>query len=80
MGWEEIVAADPDVIVLVDAPWNTAQSKIDKLESNPATAQLSAVRAGRYLQIPFPASEAGVRNVAAAQDLADQLAALPEGS
>jgi iron complex transport system substrate-binding protein len=80
MGWEEIVAADPDVIVLVDAPWNTARSKIDKLEANPATARLTAVRNGRYLQIPFPASEAGVRNVAAARDLAAQLAALPEGS
>jgi iron complex transport system substrate-binding protein len=80
MGWEQIVAADPDVIVLVDAPWNTADAKIEKLESNPATAQLSAVREGRYLEIPFPATEAGVRNVAAARDLAEQLAALPAGS
>jgi iron complex transport system substrate-binding protein len=79
MGWEAIVAADPDVIVLVDAPWNSAESKIEKLETNPATAQLSAVRAGRYLEIPFPATEAGVRNVAAARDLAEQLAALPTG-
>jgi iron complex transport system substrate-binding protein len=76
MGWEEIVEADPDVIVLVDAAWNTAESKIASLEANPATARLSAVRAKRYLEIPFPASEAGVRNVAAATDLADQLAAL----
>lgn len=80
MGWEEIVEADPDVIVLVDAAWNTAASKIELLESNPATARLTAVREGRYLEIPFPASEAGVRNVAAVQDLADQLRALPAGS
>ena len=80
MGWEEIVEADPDVIVLVDAAWNTAASKIELLEANPATAGLSAVRGRRYIEIPFPASEAGVRNVAAAQDLADQLRALPEGS
>lgn len=80
MGWEKIVEADPDVIVLVDAAWNTAESKIELLETNPATAQLSAVREGRYLEIPFPATEAGVRNVAAAQDLADQLRALPAGA
>jgi iron complex transport system substrate-binding protein len=80
MGWEEIVEADPDVIVLVDAAWNTAESKIELLEANPATAQLSAVREGRYLEIAFPATEAGVRNVAAARDLADQLAALTAGS
>ena len=61
LGWEAIVDADPDVIVLVDAAWNPAQDKIDQLESNPATAELTAVREGRYLVVPFPAAEAGVR-------------------
>jgi iron complex transport system substrate-binding protein len=74
--WEEVVAADPDVIVLVDAAWNTADSKIAMLEGNPATAQLTAVREHRYLVVPFAATEAGVRNVAAATDLATELAAL----
>ena len=76
LGWEQIVADDPDVIVLVDALWNTATNKIDLLESHPATSQLTAVREGRYLTIPFPATEAGVRNVAAVEDLAAQLADL----
>lgn len=76
-GWEQIVAADPDVIVLVDATWNTAQSKIELLEANAATKELAAVREQRYLTVPFAASEAGVRNAAAAVSLAEQLAALP---
>lgn len=76
LGWEAIVDADPDVIVLVDASWNTAASKIELLESNPATAGLTAVQNGNYLTIPFAAGEAGVRNVDATVDLADQLAAL----
>lgn len=76
-GWEQVVAADPDVIVLVDASWNTAAKKIELLESNPATSQLTAVRESRYLTIPFPAAEAGVRNVEAVVSLADQLADLP---
>ncbi|PPL18738.1 putative F420-0 ABC transporter substrate-binding protein [Microterricola pindariensis] len=76
LGWEAIVAADPDVIVLVDAAWNTAESKIALLESNPATAELSAVKAGHYLTVPFPAGEAGVRNVEAVASLNAQLAAL----
>ncbi|MFP7759869.1 putative F420-0 ABC transporter substrate-binding protein [Marisediminicola sp. LYQ85] len=82
IGWEAIVDADPDVIVLVDASWNTAESKIELLESNPATAELSAVRDERYLVVPFAAGEAGVRNVDAAADLADQLstAALAESA
>jgi len=76
VGWEEVVAADPDVIVLVDATWNTAAKKISMLESNPATSQLTAVREHRYLTIPFPAAEAGVRSADAVTSLAHQLAAL----
>jgi iron complex transport system substrate-binding protein len=73
LSWEAVVAANPDVIVLVDASWNTADSKIASLESNPATANLDAVKNHRYLTIPFAASEAGVRNVDATVDLAAQL-------
>lgn len=73
LNWEAVVAADPDVIVLVDAEWNTAETKIERLESNPATANLGAVQNGRYLILPFAATEAGVRTVEAAADLAEQL-------
>ena len=71
--WEQAIEADPDVIVLVDATWNSADQKIERLESNPATARMTAVREGRYLAVPFPASEAGVRNVDAVVDLSAQL-------
>ncbi|MFD4421300.1 putative F420-0 ABC transporter substrate-binding protein [Agromyces sp. NPDC058484] len=76
MGWEAIVAANPDVIVLVDAAWNTAEQKIAHLESNPATAALPAVAEQRYLVVDFPATEAGVRNVGAAASLVQQLGEL----
>lgn len=69
LGWEAVVEADPDVIVVVDAAWNTAASKIKQLTENPATAEMKAVKAGNYLRIPFPAGEAGVRSVSAAHDL-----------
>ncbi|MCA5893280.1 putative F420-0 ABC transporter substrate-binding protein [Isoptericola sp. NEAU-Y5] len=71
--WEEAIAADPDVIVLVDATWNSAEDKIARLEGNAATARMTAVREGRYLTVPFPATEAGVRTVDAVVDLAAQL-------
>jgi len=73
MGWEAVVDADPDVIVLVDAAWNSAERKIRALESNGATRNMTAVKHQRYLTVPFPAAEAGVRSVSAAADLADQL-------
>ena len=72
LGWETVIDADPDVLVLVDAAWNTADDKIAFLKSNPATAEMSAVKAERFLVIPFPASEAGVRSVDAAADLLTQ--------
>lgn len=72
LGWEAIVAADPDVLVLVDADWNTAEQKIADLEANPATREMTAVKEQRYLRIPFPAAEAGVRSVDAAADLLAQ--------
>ncbi|MGN8246772.1 putative F420-0 ABC transporter substrate-binding protein [Cellulomonas soli] len=76
VGWEQVVAADPSVIVLVDATWNTADSKIALLESNPATAQLTAVREHRYVVVPFAATEAGVRNAEAAVQVSQDVAAL----
>lgn len=74
VAWEAIADRDPDVIVLVDSEWNTAEHKIDVLESNPVTASMTAVAQSRYVTVPFPASEAGVRSVDAAASLAEQLA------
>ncbi|GGM22530.1 putative F420-0 ABC transporter substrate-binding protein [Promicromonospora citrea] len=76
LGWESVVEADPDVVVLVDAAWNPADAKIDTLESDPATREMSAVRHDRYVVVPFPATEAGVRNVDAVASVVDQLADL----
>jgi iron complex transport system substrate-binding protein len=73
LSWEAVVAADPDVIVLVDSAWGSTKKKIAQLEGNPATATLTAVRHHRYLVVPFPTSEAGVRSVEAAQTLSAQL-------
>jgi iron complex transport system substrate-binding protein len=73
LGWEKIIAADPDVMVLVDASWNTAQAKIDYLESNAATKNLQAVKHHRFVVLPFASTEAGVRNVDAATQLAADL-------
>lgn len=74
--WEAIVDANPDVIVLVDAARNSAAQKQTLLAENPITSRLDAVINKRYLIIPFPAAEAGVRNVSATVDMAAQLAGL----
>lgn len=76
LSWEVVAERDPEVIVLVDSAWNTAEHKMEILADNPVTAELDAVRQERYLTVPFPATEAGVRNVPAAHDLAEQLTEL----
>lgn len=75
-GWEQIAEADPEVIVLVDAAWNTAEQKIALLEANPTVSRLAAVRESRYVVIPFASTEAGVRNVDAVAQLVEDLAAI----
>lgn len=77
MSWEAVIDANPDVIVLADSAWGSAEKKIQVLQSNPATARLDAVIHNRYLEVPFPTTEAGVRNVEAVELLLEQLAALP---
>ncbi|WP_286720628.1 putative F420-0 ABC transporter substrate-binding protein [Devosia sp. 63-57] len=77
--WEAVVDANPDVIVLVDSAWNSAAQKKTLLAENPITSKLDAVIHQRYLVLPFPASEAGIRNVPATTDMAAQLAGLTFG-
>ncbi len=76
LSWEAVVEADPDVIVLVDSAWGSTEKKIAQLQSNPATAELTAVKNQRYLVVPFAAGEAGVRSVEAVETLRAQLADL----
>ena len=78
VGWESVIEANPSVIVLVDATWNTAASKIAHLESDPATQVLDAVKNQRYIILPFASTEAGIRNVEAASSAITQLADLNE--
>lgn len=74
ISWEGYVAEDPDFIVLVDAPWNSAEDKRERLESHPAASELDAVKAGNYIEIPFAATEAGVRNIDAVNLVAERVA------
>ncbi|MFV0375257.1 putative F420-0 ABC transporter substrate-binding protein [Microbacterium sp.] len=71
--WEEVADRDPDVIVLVDSTWNSADEKIQLLKDNPVTSTLDAVRADRFVVVDFAATEAGIRNVEAVASIIDQL-------
>jgi iron complex transport system substrate-binding protein len=76
LGWEEIVAADPWLFVLVDAEWNTAAHKIETLRTMPATRQLQAVREQRFAILPFAATQGGPRTAWAVNEVVRQAKAV----
>jgi len=69
---EEIVARNPDVIVVVD-PYGTttAEEKIAFLESSPAFASVTAVQNDNYVLVSLPALQPGVRNADAVRTMAE---------
>lgn len=75
--WEKVVAAQPDVIVLADASWDTAETKKKYLAADPTLSKLDAVKNERYVVIPFSESTPGVRLVDGAESVSAQIAKLP---
>jgi len=78
ISWEKVIKADPDVIVFADADWSTAEEKIKYLENDPALSKLRAVKAKRYVTIPFSETTPGVRVLDGAQHVSDQLRKLEQ--
>ena len=66
---EDIVQADPDVFVIVDANWDNAMNKINYLHNHTGFCDMRAVQEGDYIKIQFSASNLGPRNGVAALDM-----------
>lgn len=85
VGWEDVAAKNPDVIVLGDLTRRsqtaeTAAAKIDFLESNPVTAQMDAVRHKRYIELPGGDMNPSIRTVDGTEKVAEGLRKLGLGS
>lgn len=76
VSWEDVLDEEPDVIVLVDAAWSTAEDKRDYIEGDDVLSELQAVQDEAFVVIPFSESTPGVRLVDGATDLSEQLGAL----
>ena len=66
---QDIIDADPDVFVIVDASWDSAVGKIDYLHNHSDYCNLRAVQEAEYIKIQFSASTLGPRNGVAALDM-----------
>jgi hypothetical protein len=65
----EVYTANPDVLVIVDASWDSALNKIDFMHNHRHFCGARFVQQADYVMIPFSASALGPRNGAAALDL-----------
>ncbi|WP_339381284.1 ABC transporter substrate-binding protein [Brasilonema sp. UFV-L1] len=73
VNWEDVIARQPDVIVLIDASWSPASEKRRLLKSNPAYSQLKAVQQDKFIVLGFSYTMPGIRNVAGVRKLAQAL-------
>ena len=74
-GWacvsvSEVMAANPDVIIVVEFAWDSALGKIEWLHNHSDLCTARAVKRADYIKIPYSASTLGPRNGAAALDMA----------
>jgi hypothetical protein len=66
----DIIAANFDVMIIVDASWDSALSKITWLYNHSDFCGTDVLKGARLVQIPFSASTLSPRNGPAALDLA----------
>lgn len=78
VGWESIIAANPDVIVVSSLDRNrwaldSAEEKIKFLKSDPAVSQLDAVKKGHIVVMDGQAMNPTIRTIYGAEQIAKQL-------
>ena len=78
VGWESIIAANPDVIVVSSLDRNrwaldNAQEKIKFLKSDPAVSQLDAVRKNHIVVMDGQAMNPTIRTLYGAEQVGEQL-------
>ncbi|MBT0958306.1 ABC transporter substrate-binding protein [Alphaproteobacteria bacterium KMM 3653] len=70
VGWEAVVERNPEVIVIVNYGEVTAAQKREFMMSNPAFADIDAVRNDRFVVLEYVEATPGPRNIKAVQTLA----------
>lgn len=70
VGWEAVVERNPEIIVIVNYGEVTAEEKRAFMMSNPAFADLDAVKNDRFVTLEYVEATPGPRNIAAVKTLA----------
>lgn len=69
--WEEVVERNPEVVVIVNYGNVTAEQKREFMISNPAFANLDAVKNDRFVTLEYVEATPGPRNIRAVKTLAE---------
>lgn len=69
--WEEVVAQNPEVIIIVNYGSVTAEQKRAFMMSNPAFANIDAVKNDRFVTLEYVEATPGPRNIKAIKTLAN---------
>jgi iron complex transport system substrate-binding protein len=69
--WEAVVEQNPEVIVIINYGEVTAEQKRDFMMSNPAFAEIDAVRNDRFVTLEYVEATPGPRNIQAIKTLAE---------
>lgn len=70
VGWEAVVARNPEIIIIVNYGEVTAAQKREFMLSNPAFAELDAVKNDRFVVLEYVEATPGPRNINAIKTLA----------
>lgn len=69
VSWERLVASEPDYFAFVEYPAQSYEDKVKALRTNPATKDLTAVKEGRIINLPYAVWTSGPLNIDAAEAL-----------
>lgn len=53
VSWEFVIDSDPEIIIIDDTPWESAQARIETLKSLPQLADITAIREERFIIMPW---------------------------
>ena len=68
--WEEVVERNPEIIVIVNYGNVTAGQKRQYMMSNPAFANMDAIKNDRFVTLEYVEATPGPRNIRAIKKLA----------
>ncbi|MEP1518945.1 ABC transporter substrate-binding protein [Ascidiaceihabitans sp.] len=69
--WEEVVEQNPEVIVIINYGEVTAEQKREFMMSNPAFAEIDAIKNDRFVTLEYVEATPGPRNIQAIKTLAE---------